>query len=457
VNVSAEQAPDLAISTAVEHLIFRILLRRDAEKARTEAVELSGHLPEQDARRVDLRAWAAIATGDAETALTLINAAPTRSLWTELAFATASELKGDRAAAIASYQGLWRTYPIHPLGAFARWRIGRLGGDPESSRVAGEFEAYAATIPAWIDSMATVPRLTQSFTVDLTSVQSGALDRVDAVVRIKNIAAIPQGLGSGRSINSRLFFGPNLEVGIRARGDAAAAEVFDVDRRLRLMPGEELVARVWPECGLVGWLEDVGSASPSRLRWRILQGFETRASGEKDLGPGCLEASTGTLAREGLPESRLTTAKLQQRIAAAADDQVPAVLVATLAKLLGGVPGGAPDPDAPALAAEVTTRYPGWSPTARLLAVSLLPPVSVCPALASFEEVARQDQDPRVLAVVAATRVATADEWLTRAKSHADGRVSRLASLHAERLAAGGRTYAGAGVQAAPSTVPSRP
>jgi tetratricopeptide (TPR) repeat protein len=450
VGLTPEDAAQRALDYIVELQVLRMVLRTDVDQGREEFDKALADLPEADPRRTDIQVWRHITAGEHQAALDLVKAKGA-TLWARLAEATALEALGDKPTACARYDAMARSNPLHPLGAFAAWRAKEAGGEPEFAGLSQRLDAYARTIPLWIEEMIRTPHLSQSLAVDLDAVEAAPLQHVDALVRVKNLSPIPLAVGSGRSINSRLFFGPYLELGARTRSDNAAGEVFDIDHRFRLMPGESYTVTLWPEVGLVGWLQQVGSWSSSRLRWRVFQGIETLPTGEKRLGPGCLETNTQNVTRPPLDEARLPTPKLAQRFAGATPEEVPALLVASCARVMGGIPGGVPDPESQAIVDALVAAYPSWPELVRISAVCVLPPVKVCPVLAPFDEAARRDADGRVMAFVIATRCADPqDPWLVSAASSSDTRIARLARLHQERLKVGGRVYADDGTRAMP-------
>jgi tetratricopeptide (TPR) repeat protein len=393
-----------------------------------------------------LHAWKALHENRLDDAL---SDAPhhAASWWLDLARAEAWARKGEKDRAVRTYLDLHAQRPTSVLGAWAWTKAGELGLPPEATRRAARGESLGETIPPWLDSFIETPRRFVSLSAKVARNAAGPMDMQPVVVRLANLAPVPLALGSGRTLNSRLFFGPNLVVGTRARSDNAAGEVFELDRRLRLMPGEAIEAPLRAEIGLVGWLQETGCDKASRVRWRIIQGFETRQRGNREPGPGCVETSTETISRDALPEARLATHKLAQRFDTASEDELPPLLVAVRCKVLGGEISGTPDPEAPLLCATVAKAYPNWSATARLAAAASLPPPGMAPALAPLDEAMRNDQDPRVQLIVALTRTTSADDaLLANEKSpHAP-----LLARHAERLRDGVMTYSRVGPRAEP-------
>ncbi|MCE7974060.1 MAG: hypothetical protein DYG92_07000 [Leptolyngbya sp. PLA1] len=452
-GMSEADAFQRAIELVLELNLLRTLVGVGIEEIKPDFEAQVDALPATDPRRIDYNVWRAVRAQQWEEVLARAATQPSPTIWTKLAVGLANARLGRTAEAIDRLLTLAQQNALHPLGGYAFWYARELGGDPARAKVADELNRYAATIPQWLDSMISTPGVTHSLWVRVDKLDAAYGEAVEAQVQIKNLAPIPLALGSGKPLNSRLFFGPNLEIGVRSRSDDASGEVFDVDRRLRLMPNEEISERVWPETGLVGWLSEVASPNATRLRWRVFQGFETASTGQKMTGPGCLDATTGTLSRRPLDEARLATAALIARIAAADEKQVPAVLLAIRSKLFSGLPGGEPDPDAPKLVEALLAAYPKWSARSRLSAVAVLPPAGMAPAMAPFDAALRADDDPMVRQLVIASRVAAPDDpWLAEQRQSSAKPIASLANLQHARLQLATRTYAASGPLLFPKT-----
>jgi len=460
-DVSEEDAKARADELFRRLQLWRLLTNIGTDEAVAAMEQALAGLPPQDPTRVALEAWGALRAGDAAKALAIVAAAPGTNIWGLLAQAAALEQTGDKAGAIATYTRAAELDPLNPLGVMALDRATRASGaGPLSgSKLAREATDYAATIPDWIDTMVDLPRKFQMIRVEHEVERAKTLQRVNVRVVLKNLAPIPLGLGSDRSMSTQLLFGPSMDVGVHGMGDTIE-EVVELDRRLRLMPGEELHATVWPESGLVGWISQLGCASTSRLRWRVLQGFQIGREGPKRPGPGCLQATTGSLLRDPLDEGRLLFATLSERIREATESQLPGVLVATRAALVsfsgsGSLEGAKPLTDA------LIERFPTWSPLGRMVALAILPPPAQLTSLQGFDDMVVQhltapavegaaEVDPgnALLLVVAVTRTTDPESpLLAAAVASSDSRLAAAARIHKERLAAGVSTFAKVGVQ----------
>ena len=431
-------------------LAFWVLLSgfSQGEEGRAELDAAEKLLEGDPVRARALRAWRLFRDGDAEAALAAAGE-PDAYVWSDLVRAASLEAVGRTAEAAAAYERSAAKGPLSALGTLAAGRAAALRGVKFSApggEIGRRASAYADTIPPWIDAMFDHPRTVQALTVEHERARAGAIEPVGVRVRMRNLAPIPMGLGSARSINSRLLFNPGLEIGSASRGDEVSAEIIELDRRLRLLPNEILDAVVFPDAGVAGAVLERGASSATRLRWRVVQGFQAVGIA-RFAGPGCVEASTGTLAREALPEARLAPEELARLIAAADDDAAPALAVALRVLLSGPADGSA----AGAVAA-LAARYPSLGPTARATVVATVPSAARSPVAAPLDEAVRAERDPRVLGAAIVSRVTTADDpLLTTAESARDPRAARIAALHRARLAAGRPTFA---TTSAPLTPP---
>lgn len=448
-NITAERAVEIARNVSADLQMVRYLTGVNAgEGAKDFDVVLQG-LPSNDPMRVTVEAWGLLSQRAPEKALARLAEVPdVRSAWHLLAQAACNEQMGLIDEAARRYGVVAESYPLTPIGAFAASRAKVLRAESTRSRSASELEAWAEKVPSWIDEMPSKPRLTQQVQADLVKLRCGALERAPVTVKMRNVAPVPLGLGAGRYLNSRFFFGPSLETGIRTRSDFAAGEVIDLDRRLRLKPNEGLTVTVWPEVGLVGYLAELGSSEASRLRWRLLQGFEARSAGSRDVGPGCVEVTTATLVREPLPEAKLSPESLAARLQTSNETELPGVLVAIRARMISGSLATPADAALPGLAQAVEQYLPGWSPTVRLLAAAVLPPRTVADSLTKVDALLLADRDESVRLAALVTRVTDPKDPALDAAEQSPALKPVAAHLRA-RLSEGGTTYSRNGVNAA--------
>lgn len=441
-GMTVEVAANIAIGMVLETKLLRLLVHIGDDQGAEQLNEAIAGLPADDVRRVSLEAWTLLREEKYEEVIARVAGFEAASSWTGAAKAEALLARGDTPGAAAMFAKTAELFPLATIGAYCAQRAIELEPNLPRFAEAKKLEAYNAQLPKWLDDLATQPRRTQLLTADFGNWGATALQRVPVKVRLKNLLPIPVGMGSGRAISTRLFFAPSLEIGIRSRNDQAAGEVVELDRRLRLNPNEEFTATVWPDTALIGYLGEVGATDPSRLRWRILQGFEILGNGLRQAGPGSLECSTGSLSREALPEAREPLPKLAERLVSAKENELAPIILAIRSRLMGGRPDGVPDPEASGIIKFLVQLYPTWPVPIRMIAVAALPPSSILPGLAPVDAVFAADPDPAVLALVVVSRVTLpTDPVLEAAKQSSDTRLVRLATLHQERLATQTLTY----------------
>jgi hypothetical protein len=389
-----------------------------------------------------LAGWRAIAAGDmAKAKASFAEAEDPEALWVSLGNAVIAE-KTSPGEALAAYHKVSAAGPLTVLGAIAGWKESQLNaGAPPSDQTAA-LDAFAKTIPAWIDTMVDRPWGFESVRVEPSTARASASERVLARVRIRNLSPIPLSLGGGKPINSRLLFIPAMEAGGRVQG--TDGEVIDINRRLRLMPNEEIECFVWPEAGVAGVASEQAATFPTRVSWRVLQGFEARDSGSA-AGPGCVEVQTQTVLHDPLPPDMLSADDLPAKISQATESDLPNLLIASRIVM-------AKDARAAGSIAEALARqYPRLSPVARLVVISSLPPTTKMPALKVLDDQVAKETDPMVLMVGAIARPSGPDAPILTAAAAAavssnNMALAKVVRTQQERMREGAKTFSQIGI-----------
>jgi tetratricopeptide (TPR) repeat protein len=403
-----------------------------------------------------LDGWRAIEAGDYAKAKERLDAADEQDdPWVSLARAVLLEKTGALADATREYQKFSAKNSMRVAGAIAAWREGELatklgGAAPKPELDAAQLEDFAKSIPSWVDTLVERPWNFQSLRVEAVSARVATPARVQVRVKLRNLSPIPLALGTGLPINTRLLFIPSLEAGgqVQTPGD----EVIDVNRRLRLMPGEELEFIASPEVGVAGYTTEQVSTFPARISWRVIQGFETQADGSTLPGPGCVDVHSDSVLHEPLPEARLSGDELIAKISTADEAHLPGLLVAARMLMLKD--------NAIAisrLSDAIVARYPQWSPLARMVALAVLPPSSRVPLLKPLDEKAAKDTDPKVLMVAAIARPQGPDDPILVSAGAAavaanDMTLAKVIRAQQERMRDGMKTYSQVGMPEKPST-----
>jgi len=359
-----------------------------------------------------VKGWLALRDKDYANAAAILEGAGT-SLWAQLGRAMVLHQTVNNGESARAMTEVAKSAPLTALGTLADWLAESVsvrdgGGSPVRDPAA--FEAFEKGIPTWIDDMAGKPHTFQSMRAEPVVNSAGNLDPIKIRVRIKNLSPVPLGVGAARTINSRLLFIPSMT----RQGGAALLlepEVIELDRRLRLESGKEMVYEVWPEVGMVGFAVQQNAYFPSRLRWRVIQGFEATSATERRPGLGCVESQIDTpVLHESLPQVRMKGDDLVAAISSAEESKLPELMVAARIRLLIGA-----DPALDRLVDALVRRIPTLSVEGRLLALATLPASTRVPVLTALDPVFAADKDPRVLMLACLIRITAPDDPLIAA------------------------------------------
>ncbi|MCA9299561.1 MAG: hypothetical protein KDA28_10870, partial [Phycisphaerales bacterium] len=351
--------------------------------------------------------------------------------------------------AVGMFRRVSQDLPFDLFGAYAQGELLRMkGAEAVFSEYTVQARDWRRGVPDWIDRMTADP--TSFMTMDVV-VDPDTLDGTGGAVltiRLRNLAPIPLGLGANQPLNSRLLISPALRAGIDPQIEFIRPEVVDIGRRLRLMPRESIETKVWVEPGFTGWFVETCAAHTIRMNWRVIQGFRVNSDGLYVVGPLCLEAATDTVVRLQLQQTRLAPADLAEQITTEPEERLAKPLTALRALLLN------PVPDRPLLAstevqegmAEVlAARYHGLGRAGRAAMLCNIPTARQIPAFEVFDQTVRHEEDPTLWALMLLTRVADPEDVdLLAAIKDPDPFLSRVASIHRERLRRGARTVSGA-------------
>jgi tetratricopeptide (TPR) repeat protein len=397
-----------------------------------------------------LDGWRAIEAGDFAKAKERLDAAEDQDdPWAALGRAVVFEKTGALADAAREYQRLSSKNSMRVVGAIASAREADLAiklgaAAPKPELDASKLEEFAKSVPSWVDTLVERPWNFQSLRVEAMTPRVTVQDRVQVRVKLRNLSPIPLALGTGLPINTRLLFIASMEAGGNVQ--APGGEVVEVNRRLRLLPGQELEFIASPEVGLAGYAAEKASMFPTRISWRVIQGFETQQDGSTFPGPGCVDVHSDSVLHEPLPEARLSADELIAKITSADLAQLPGLLVAARMFVLKDDAIGISR-----LSDAIVARYPQWPPVARMMVLAALPPSSRVPLLKPLDEKAAKDTDPKVLMVAAIARPQGPDDPILVAAGAAavaanDMTLARVVSAQQERMRDGTKTYSQVGM-----------
>ncbi|RNC82040.1 MAG: hypothetical protein ED559_09725 [Phycisphaera sp.] len=328
--------------------------------------------------------------------------------------------------------------PVSPIGAYARTRYEAITGNAlVYSEHTDAMRGVAQAVPSWFDRAAGIPERMLSMTLTLESQRIGAYERPVILLNLRNISPIALAVGSDRPVNSRFMVSPSMRIGSDLVTSALSPEVIDLHQRLRLMPGEGISIRIWPDPGFSGWLSNVKSGHMIRSRWNLLQGFQVGRGQLYSAGPMCLSGEAPLLTIEPDARVRSSLTDIARELEIRDENRMIALLPSVRAAMVDpDRPGGPPPPsEIELIARTVAQRYPALSNEARLAVVALMPHSYMAPGMRTLDETVLAETDPTILAAAIFTRARTPDHpALSRAAASENARLSSLAKRLQERL-----------------------
>ncbi|MBN8598919.1 MAG: hypothetical protein J0L78_14695 [Planctomycetes bacterium] len=471
-EVSKEDAMRIARDAKVDLALLRALTGVQTAQVESGLQELDPPLPEGDTRPALIAALMLLNEGKAEQALASLaglgidtsSESPDltdATLYAQIGKGRALEALGRKAEAGAAHREIVRRAPFTAQSALAASLLERMSGKREPLFAkTQELEKLAAGIPRWIEDIVDQPRTFVGVSAEPLATTQEPLSPMLVKMSIRNLGAVPMGLGSNRPLNSRFLFAPNLDL---KDGDArrfSKPEVIDLDRRLRLMPGEILETVVWADPGFAGWFSEDIASQVIRAKYRVVQGFVTGQRGLIDPGPGCVQLDLPIIVRTTLKESTLGAADFAAEAASAGEGAVVRLGAAAKTLVLGEPFNSrkVSPVDKLTMAQALAKRYPTLSPNARAALIAIVPTAKQAPEFAEFDAAVLEEKDPSVLPIALLTRTSTADApALKAAMESSDERVKLVAKLQSERLADRSTCYATLGQNIEEALDPVRP
>lgn len=411
----------------------------DLQRAMTTLRENKGGDPEKLA---NLEGWNLFRHGDLEGAERLLRPLADHNTVAAVGLALIAETRGDKAGASAALQEIARREPGTIPAAFAVTRYRVLTGQPLApSETASRMDALAAGVPSWLESAIESPRRVQFIDAQLNRPDAGPLDPVRIKVMIRNVSAVPMAVGADGPINSRFLVAPSLQIGTDSIPTGSMLQVATMDRRIRLQPRESFTAEIDADSALLSMLVSQAGSRPSRVRYRLMQGFELyqRDTGAAyDCGPFSLAVECGPVIRPTVPTFVMDMPGLIG-LAEKGNDKDVALAILTVRGRMLGFPGlvAPSDQELEQFFTAVARSLPNMSPAGQTLALSLAPPTVQVPTAGLVDAAARGLSSPDARAVFLATRVfAPQDPAMADDLTRKNPDLARLADLVRERLAA---------------------
>lgn len=325
-------------------------------------------------------------------------------------------------------------------GAYAASRVQVMTGKRlPADETARKLDALAAGVPGWLETMISNTRRFQNFEATLLDNDVKALDPVRIRITLRNVSPVPLGVGPDGPINSRVLIAPQVQVGTDSVPTGSMINVVSLERRLRLPARSEFSATVLADSATLSFLLEQVSGRLSRVRYRLLQGFEAISPTMFDAGPHCLVAECGPVRRSVLGKSSADVPALVRFAeTGSARDVAEAVLVARgrMLQLVGLTP--LTSEELGQVFAAVARRLPELSTPGQLLVLSNMPVQGQHKEVAPVDDAARLLTDPAVRSLFLAVRARTADDPVfAEVAGQTDSPLARLAELAQDRLRAG--------------------
>lgn len=391
-----------------------------------------------DGRRA-LEGWMALRNGVLAAAETKFAEVESRAPIARLGRGQLEEQRGNKPAAAEAYLDAARMLGDTPAGAWAATAYARVSGSSiPAPPEAAALEAMAAGVPKWIDELIRDNRRLTRLAVHESAQTIGPLDRLGLKLKLRNTSPAPLALGAEKALNSRVLVAPRTEIGSSPMGNALP-NVFSIERRLRLKPGEEVEIELWPDGGFSGWFMELGAGQIARTTYRVLQGFRPREGGGYEVGPLGLSGESGSVIRRSFTGGSAPIASVIRTLSEASRDQLPEALGMVRYRLFRDHRGleRIPAPQRAELLATLTRRYTEGDAGVRILMLAMLPTGKFILAFTPFDEavLATPETDPRVDIARIITRAIVPDApAIVAGKAAADGTLKRVASLSEERL-----------------------
>jgi hypothetical protein len=404
-----------------------------------------------------MRGWQALRAGDFSKAEEILSTIETPDEFDGLpipplelptiGLAMSAELQGRQDKAILLYREVLRRRPTELAGVWSRTRLQNLGDrDEEALRLKAAAEKISGGIPRDVDRAVGDPTtfMRLEFTPERTTL--GAYERNVLTLRIRNMSRFPLAVGSDKAVSSRMLFMPAVEVTIDSLPpELTQAEIIEVDRRLRLMPREELTVKIWPDAGVTGALTEAYAAQVMRLRYRAVQGFAATGAGGFDATGLGLTADSPLIVRTADAMARTPIGDFAAKLGSGRGALTPEFIGALRARLLSrGIDGQmATSEQRAALAAALASFYPNADAPTRRMLLAALPNRATMEEMLAFDEATLAETDPAALAIIIATRVIDASSpAIDRALASDDATLKSLAAIQRERLTAQSRIFA---------------
>jgi tetratricopeptide (TPR) repeat protein len=454
---SAEAARDQAVLMWAQLQLFRLWSGIHVDEARAEVDEVRGKVTGYEQVIATIEPWLLLREDKFEEALALLDTLGERAGPLGLiARGVACERLGRTRDAAIAFIGYGRNNGLDPVSAWARGHAaGLMGEDVSQTSAAPGMRALAAGVPRFIDDMVGDTSSFMSLRIEAMESPTRVNEPWKVRVRLRNLAPIPLAVGSNRPINSRILLVPKRDSNVARFTEEMYPEVVELNRRLRLMPRESIVADVSVDLGATGLVLALNSLNNNRIRWRAIQGFVLGGDPVSYRpGPMCQSAESGASELRMNPARVLSPQEVGVELRTATLAQLPDMVQLARSALMAW-PNATPPPEqtVTTLRDALAARFQRAVGIERAFMLATLPAMRTEAALGPMDEAAlslpgetgfRSTQHAGVVeALILLTRVTDpASPLLADAEANGGARLAAIARLVRERLASGRPCFA---------------
>jgi len=337
-------------------------------------------------------------------------------------------------AAVEAYTALLAAHPGTLAAAVATTRLMAMEALPLPTAAVAKLEMLAAAVPAVLETLADQPNRRASLVMDAPSLQAGPLERIMLRARLKNTTSISLAIGPDRAISSRAILAPTLRFATETGDEFTSAEPLNFDRKLRLMPGEEVTVIAWADAGFTAWSSGNHSASAQRFAYRLLLGFVVDNKGSPQLNSAGFSADTSGILRTSPPLISQDLGAVNEALVGASGKELFNLIAGLRPKLISI---GARDVAVEKVVETLIGKYAGATAQERAAMLCLVPHQGLAPICKPFDDavISGNEADALVRMLRIVTRVAAADSPLLAAGTvDAELDVRNVAALHGQRL-----------------------
>lgn len=383
----------------------------DAE-ALLASMRTAGLISDPDAiRRYD--GFIALRKGEFARAQELLGSIADADPRARIGLSLLEEARGNARAAAANLAPLAIEQTGSMLGLYARSTIERLLNSPVApAPVAMRINDYFRSVPRWLDDMTRDPREFMVLEARWPEPSLHPLDGLPLTIRLRNIGRIPLPVGPNLTINSRLLLSPDPTIGGEKPPNRLQPEVAELNRALRVMPGDGTEISVNTGLGAVGAAFDNAASLVSTIRWQVAQGFLVDQQGTFYRGPTSVSATSPLITRRRLSIPDESVDGIRRALDGAQGDRVLEVLMIfrdIAIRSLAMQDRELATQITTAILQSTATRMPRLSELERAAAVLLVASVYPRDLLTPIDEAALSDRSILVRTCAVITRVNNPD------------------------------------------------